>query len=746
MHPRHSARARSMVGALILTLLVMVVPASAMAATSSATFVYTGSDNNSQTLFDTGLRYIDGCSHGALAVFENDPILCLPDDFPGTVWFRVLSGVDSTVVTAQSAAFTLDSPDSPRQDSTASFTSTLSTVDAAGKEVTVKTTPFVQFDIAYDAPPANCPKSTVVDLSTNSDGLYGVDTSGCLNIVYHSGHLGLGTFTLLAQDTTLPYTGVRNLSQTESSPSLDIGALAGLPSGLLGTRLDFTTKLALTAVGGFEADRQIASSSAPGTPLLSGAISWPDANPRQDDVTLPCSTTPGDSLLYKLANNRWDGHGKADSDVSLVITNPIDDISIPLVGATVFNSNVLASAPDYTKTVGTVLAENKPPTVALGTIPTDGVEGTPIHLTVVGTGPSGAFDNCDPSGSSLSFHWVFDDGSSAFGKSVYHAWNDNNGPNAHSGHVDVTDAAGNSTGLDFSVPVANGAPFVTAGPATTAAWNRPVAFNGSAVDPGSGDQGTLTYSWSFGDGTPSATGGPSVLHSYSMPNPNPYTATLTVCDKDGACTSADRSVTIRKRDVTLGYLGSTSGTFDTSATFSASLVDEFGSAVNGRSIGFTVGSESEGSPATNSGGVASVSNVTELVAGSYTATASFAGDSMYLPAVPNASSFVVSQKGTTLTYTGALTGGPNKTIILSAKLVDATGKPLANRRIDFTLGTQTKSAITDGGGVASTSIQLNQKNGTYALTATYTPLTQAPAENTKYLGNVASATFKLQAK
>ncbi len=143
------------------------------------------------------------------------------------------------------------------------------------------------------------------------------------------------------------------------------------------------------------------------------------------------------------------------------------------------------------------------------------------------------------------------------------------------------------------------------------------------------------------------------------------------------------------RNVSLGYLGSTSGTYDTSASFSASLVDEFGQKVNGRNVTIMVGAENEGSPATNSSGVASASNVTELPAGPYTASASFAGDTMYNAAAPVTSPFTVSEKATTTTYTGALTGGPNKTIVLSAKLVDATNKPLGGQTISFQLGTQT---------------------------------------------------------
>ena len=58
-------------------------------------------------------------------------------------------------------------------------------------------------------------------------------------------------------------------------------------------------------------------------------------------------------------------------------------------------------------------------------------------------------------------------------------------------------------------------------------------FNGQATDPGSNDQAHAAVHLEFGDGTPSATGGPSVAHAYATPGD--YTATLKVCDKDGGC-------------------------------------------------------------------------------------------------------------------------------------------------------------------------------------------------------------------
>jgi hypothetical protein len=53
------------------------------------------------------------------------------------------------------------------------------------------------------------------------------------------------------------------------------------------------------------------------------------------------------------------------------------------------------------------------------------------------------------------------------------------------------------------------------------------------------------------------------------------------------------------------------------------------------------------------------------------------------------------------------------------------------------------SVVTDANGVASTSLKLNQKNGTYTVSATYTPV---GADTGRYLGSSQGVIFKLQAK
>ncbi|MBF6599479.1 MAG: hypothetical protein IVW36_03090 [Dehalococcoidia bacterium] len=284
-------------------------PTEARAQTTNATFNYGGTANDTQTLIDTGLVLVSGCNN-----ITDDPVTCFPDFFPGTMWFRVRAGVKSTVVTTQPADYTLDTPDTFRQDTTAGFSSTLVPQDGAAKEVKVTTTPFVNVDAAYDAPFANCAGGylAIPDVAA----LSAADTSGCLNLVLHTGDVDISTFTLLNEDTTLPYTGDRNLSNTASSSTLDVGALVGLP-GILGVKLNFTTDLTLTATDGYQAQRVIASSSAPTTPLVSGTISWPSAAPVTDNVALPCTVSAGDDLIYSLTDNHWAGTGKATGTVGV---------------------------------------------------------------------------------------------------------------------------------------------------------------------------------------------------------------------------------------------------------------------------------------------------------------------------------------------------------------------------------------------------------------------------------------------
>ncbi len=482
--------------------------------------------------------------------------------------------------------------------------------------------------------------------------------------------------------------------------------------------------------------------------VLSGGVTLagPDAQtvPGTQSVAGPCAAGAGDTLALSDTGASVGSTVAASNGPAIEIGGWVPIPVPPFIidaGFVTFDVGVHASetfSPDiadpatHLTELGTVLKNNVPPHAASGGDITDQLEGVPVAFD-----GSGTTALCGPA----TLRWDFSDGGVAFGPHPFHTFADNG---AYSGLLTATDTTGLTSSTTFSVTVGNQNPVVNAGPDGSGAWGRPIAFNGSATDPGAGDQSTLAYSWDFGDGSPpmSATGGASVVHAYTTPGT--YVATLTVTDKDGGSSSDTRSVVVRKRNVTVSYLGDTTGTYDTAGTLSASLVDEFGNNVSGRSIAFGVGPTAPGSASTGSSGVASLGFTPLLDAGSYATGAAFDGavDSLYASASATGS-IVIGKKAGTVVYTGALSGGPNKSVTLSAVLKDATGKALAGRRIDFQLGSQNTFANTDTSGVASITLKLTQKNAKYALTATWTP---SVTDAGRYTGSSASVTFSLQAK
>jgi hypothetical protein len=164
--------------------------------------------------------------------------------------------------------------------------------------------------------------------------------------------------------------------------------------------------------------------------------------------------------------------------------------------------------------------------------------------------------------------------------------------------------------------------------------------------------------------------------------------------------------------------------------------------VNGGTLQFTLGGNPAGNAATDAAGNASRVVDVGLVAGVYAVSATFGGSSLYDGGASTAQ-FTVTRMPSTVTYTGAVSGGPNKIVAISAKLTDALGRPLDGKVIVFTLGTQTVSATTANGGIASTTLKLNQHNGSYALTSVFTP---AGGDASKYFGATGVTTFIIGSK
>jgi len=583
--------------------------------------------------------------------------------------------------------------------------------------------------------PLNITYSLRGDAGLYDQDTFPADASRSHTIDFNFSATGTGTC-----DLKLDGDGVYSCSATKTFDIFDGEfPVAGLAGICVKITVPITTTLSVTPDGVVTVRSVIVDG-----PIVAGpdtlVFHGPSPSVLADPVTMACTAPVGAEAVYELASTETDPTAVATTAVKLgakveilvVVFGCTADIFDDTFTIATFGpgdpTTIPLTAPTKTVALGTVLPDNQPPVVNPNG-PYSGSEGTGIQFFSAGT-----TDNCE---TSLDFVWQFSDGGIAFGSSPFHTFADNG---IYSGRLVATDLAGHSGARSFSIIVENESPVPNAGPDTSAAWGVPVAFNGSAVDPGAADQPTLHYEWAFGDGMPSATGGPSVTHAYS--SPGSYVATLTVCDKDGACTSDARLTLVRRRAAILGYLGDHSGVFDTPTSLSAFLLDEFGTSVPGRSISFTIGPETAGSSSTNLSGIAVKSHLVGLEAGSYIVSADFAGDVLYNGASDSAA-YTVSQKATSVVYTGPLRGRRNKTITLSAVLKDSSGTPLAGRLITFQLGSQSVSAITNSFGVAARNLKLMQKRGTYPLTATFTP---AGADATRYLGSAAAATFTLQAR
>ncbi len=108
--------------------------------------------------------------------------------------------------------------------------------------------------------------------------------------------------------------------------------------------------------------------------------------------------------------------------------------------------------------------------------------------------------------------------------------------------------------------------------------------------------------------------------------------------------------------------------------------------------------------------------------GTYTAAASYAGDSAYNSvSSPSTNNFTIVKEESQVVYNGTTTSHYHDSFTASATLTDPDGgAPIAGKLITFTLnGVDTCSDTTNGSGNASCSINPSQAAGTYTLTADF---------------------------
>lgn len=480
------------------------------------------------------------------------------------------------------------------------------------------------------------------------------------------------------------------------------------------------------------------TASAAGQDLGTNTVSLPE-DATVDPLVVSCDAGAGDSLTYALgafsANPGLHVVSSVELTGGVIIPNPVTvvpGIYIDLVSETfpvaTTDLAVAMSGAGGSIGLGAIQANNIAPTLGAVSAP-DGVEGTPIQFATSATGPCA---------DGATYRWDFGDGSGpGHTATPQHKYADNG---VYTGQVVVTDSTGLTDTKDFTVQVSNAAPQVTVlpGAPVTVPWGKPLTLKAQAVDPGSADQSTLTYDWNFADGDSIDDGGPSETHSWATVGDR--SPTVNVCDKDGSCTLRTFTVQVREHATSLAYTGPQAAAHSSTSTLTASLEDEFGTPINNAPVVFQVDGTPVGTAMTNAAGHASLDHVVTQTAGNHTVSASYAGSALFGAEATGNAPFVVSEMASTITYTGGLKGAPNKATAVSAKVVDALGRPLAGYVVTFEIGSQSILATTNANGVAATQIVLKQKPGFYPLTASWT------GDPGRYQGDSTSAQFSLNKK
>jgi Pro-kumamolisin, activation domain/Bacterial Ig-like domain (group 3) len=190
-------------------------------------------------------------------------------------------------------------------------------------------------------------------------------------------------------------------------------------------------------------------------------------------------------------------------------------------------------------------------------------------------------------------------------------------------------------------------------------------------------------------------------------------------DEDTGWGSADFDK-LFNNPVDITYTGPTTASNGDTITLSATMFDQGASTpVVGRTIDFAAGFDTC-SGVTDSSGDASCTITVSSAPGTYQAIAAFAGDAAYV-GNSDTKTFTVLHIPTKITYTGDTSGEYNDPVTLSARLNDdsgagsfSSGDPLSGKTLDFTLGAESCSGVTDGSGVASCSVTPLDNPGGYS--------------------------------
>jgi len=438
-----------------------------------------------------------------------------------------------------------------------------------------------------------------------------------------------------------------------------------------------------------------------------------------DNTVIPCTDPAGADFTYALNNNGY------STQVSLGISASLHAF-VEVTDITIFNGDLYTfavgpfgpaslsmTAASQTVDLGTIQPDVTPPTLTASVATASPAEGFPVSFLATATDTCGA----------PIVTWNFSDGGVAYGLNPQHTFQD---AATYSVLVTAKNVLGLTTQQTLSVVVGESPPSVSAGPPMTTEWGLPVSFHANGSAPGAVDNANLLYTWNFNDpAAPVGAAGQNVSHTFSLPGT--YAVVATVVD-DNPAETANSTVTVNvlKRGTTLLNTSATSGEVTDPVTLQAVLLDDQGGAVAGRQVQFFLdgGTTPIATATTDTSGVAQstytfaagMSNVR-----SHTIVASFAGDSLFNASTSSASTLTINKETTALTYTGPSSSRPASSPTVSAVLKDDSGDPVAGKSVTFRLGEtdDTCSVMTNSSGVASCTIHLDEKPGSYQMIVTF---------------------------
>jgi PKD repeat protein len=215
-----------------------------------------------------------------------------------------------------------------------------------------------------------------------------------------------------------------------------------------------------------------------------------------------------------------------------------------------------------------------------------------------------------------------------------------------------------------------------------------------------------SYVWQFSDGTTSF--GQSPQRTFG--DEGTYSGQLTVTDVTGLSAVQDFTVNVGDTPPVPSAGPNTSGAWGIPIAFNGQASEPGWIDQPTLSYSWDWG---DGTPGT---GGASVSH-TYATPGVYTATLTVCDED---PSCAQSQTTVtVNKRSTTTAYTGPLSSLPSKNVTLTASVVDQFAQPVVGRTVTFQLGTQSISATTNGAGVATATIKLNQKKSVVNVSASF---------------------------